>query len=346
VLGGLPKQDGPAIAAALAASFKLDEYEGRVRATWVPRSYSGLINAGPSVTGAQASLATFARTALDQTLPLIDSLTPLDVGADPQDVDAMRAILRATWMELVDELGTEGGPRVARADQLAHQLAGDGTKPFGGFVQFFGQLLGVLKNGELDRSRVVLTSEETTLTDFIVVSDYIRNIVNAWNQYKATFGGTPAAARDLGSGLVRVERALTVIDEAVDEVYAALDSVFVGPDERLTTTFPLTIGTAQSSMAIEELLSWVQSFARTEAPALIENAGTYGVEVVGQTIKTDMGSAVAAFVAFVSAPNGRARNALHHPRVQNSVAELGAALNSARDAAAEVVEQPVVFPGS
>ncbi|MEA2443419.1 MAG: hypothetical protein QOJ12_711 [Thermoleophilales bacterium] len=340
VLGGLPKADGATIQAALQASFELHEYEGMVKYKWVPRSYTGLINTGPGVTGAQASVATFARTALDASLPIIERVPTLDIGADPQELEAARAILRSAWIEFVEELAVEGGPRAARADQLATLLQE-------AYVPRFGILLGVIETDAtghavrdadnelvIVRTGVVLTAEETTLGDFIAIADYIRHTADAWDSYHRRFLGVGAGTRDLGTGLVRVERSLTVIDESVDEVYASLDSVFVGPDERLTITFDTPAG---DPMAIEELLSWVQSFARTEAPALIEAAGIRGLEVVVQTIQFGLQPVVAAFQGFAAAGNGRGRNALQHPRVLNATGELAGALENARLAAVDSV---------
>ena len=105
-------------------------------------------------------------------------------------------------------------------------------------IVLFGRHLGLLDNqDQLDHNRVVLTEEETTLTNYIVVRDYVRNAVRSWDEYVLEFGGGGGATTDLGSGLVRLQRALTVADESVDELYSALDSVFIGPDGGSSRTF-------------------------------------------------------------------------------------------------------------
>ena len=203
----------------------------------ITRSYTGLVNTGAGVTGAQASLATFTHKALDETLPLIEGLKPLSVATDPEELEAVRSILAGSWIQFVDELGVEGGPRRLRADNLADQLAGPRAQGQAilrqglSHIVLFGRHLGLLDNqDQLDHNRVVLTEEETTLTDYIVVRDYVRNAVRSWDEYVLEFGGGGGATTDLGSGLVRLQRALTVADESVDELYSALDSVFIGPD--------------------------------------------------------------------------------------------------------------------
>jgi hypothetical protein len=337
VLGGLPQTSDPiAVQAALTSSFKLEDFEGHTSFTWIPHSYMGLLRTGPGVTGAQASLAAFGRTALDASLPLIDSLTSLVTDVDPQELEAARSILRSAWMEFVDELAVEGGPRTARADQLSGQLTDF-------YVPNFGVLLGVYEQGSngravrqkggdfaISRSRVVTPDEERTLTDFLVVSDYISNTAGAWGRFRDRFYvPTNQGDRDLGTRLVRVERALAVVGESVDELYAALDSVWVGPDERLTIVFD-TRPTGQ--LAIEELLSWVQTFATVEGPQLIEHAGTRGLEVIARTIDQTLIPAVGDFLTFLARARGRAGSALHHPRVRNAGAELESALRITRDA--------------
>jgi hypothetical protein len=83
--------------------------------------------------------------------------------------------------------------------------------------------------------------------------------------------GTPF----FGTQLVLLSRQLSVVSESVDEVRFAMDSVFIGPAERQTLL--LNFGPNLSSLFIEELLSWVQSFSTEEGPMLIEKAGKLGV---------------------------------------------------------------------
>ena len=77
----------------------------------------------------------------------------------------------------------------------------------------------------------------------------------------------------------------------------------------------------------------MQAFASTEAPGLVEHAGTYGVDLVEQTIRVSVAPAVADFLAYAQVANGQAQNGLQHPRVLNAIAALVVALESARVAA-------------
>src|SRR5580700_11784762 len=77
---------------ALTQSFTLTEVEGHVVSTWMPRSYAVQTDLSGGITGAQASIYTRAKEALDQSLPLLDGLYALDPEADADDVGALKAV--------------------------------------------------------------------------------------------------------------------------------------------------------------------------------------------------------------------------------------------------------------
>ena len=131
VLGWRPRASDPkGFQAALMRAFTAREVAGHTEYSWNPRSYAVEIQADlGAVTGAQASLFTRAKGAVDQALPLVDGLKPLRVDFDPENVNAIRAIVQSELSQLADELGVEGGPRVQRVDQLFGFLLGD--EPFG-----------------------------------------------------------------------------------------------------------------------------------------------------------------------------------------------------------------------
>jgi hypothetical protein len=101
---------------ALTQSFTLTEVEGHTQATWNPRTYAVQTDLGGGITGAQASLYTRARDALDKALPLLDGLYPLDPDADPEFVKGLREMARSQMTEIVKELGATGGPSVLRVN--------------------------------------------------------------------------------------------------------------------------------------------------------------------------------------------------------------------------------------
>src|SRR5262249_24058455 len=111
-----------------------------------------------------------------------------------------------------------------------------------------------------------------------LLSDYMTSLAQTWiNNLQFFERATPSSSKTpfFGTQLVLLSRQLSVVAESVDEVRFAMDSVFIGPAERQTLL--LNFGPNQSSMFIEELLSWVQAFSTEEGPMLIEKAGKLGV---------------------------------------------------------------------
>ena len=59
---------------ALTQSFTLAEVEGHIESRWTPRTYAVQTDLSGGITGAQASVYSRAKDALDQSLPLLDGL--------------------------------------------------------------------------------------------------------------------------------------------------------------------------------------------------------------------------------------------------------------------------------
>src|ERR1700736_1895940 len=90
--------DTKGFTAALTKTFALKEVEGHVEWEWKPQNYMVQADLG-EITGAQASIYTRAKAALDQALPLLDGLTPLREDADPDDCEAIRALVRSEFKD-------------------------------------------------------------------------------------------------------------------------------------------------------------------------------------------------------------------------------------------------------
>lgn len=257
--------------AALNQSFSIKHIEGHTEFTWTPRSYAAVQTGLGALTGAQASIYTRAKVALDQVLPLLEGLYPLRADSDQQDTEAIRAIVRSGFTELVNELGVEGGPRVLRVDDLFRQLV-DTTNPDPELVR--GQLGQLASLFGLQRTRVNTIDEEQNLTNFLIVADYILGLQQSWLTQRRFFTRGGGSEPFLGTQLVLVERSLSVVSESVQEVYLAMDSVFLGKEERqvVELAFP-----GEPPLFVGELLSWIDQVASTEGPQLIKDGGKQGV---------------------------------------------------------------------
>jgi hypothetical protein len=116
--------DATGFVGALNQSFQLKTVEGAVVSTWTPRSYVVQSDLSGGITGAQASIYTMAKTVVDQMLPLIDGLYPLDPAANLEDVAAVKDVVTSQLTNLCSEIGYLGGPRVLRVQQYLSLLLG------------------------------------------------------------------------------------------------------------------------------------------------------------------------------------------------------------------------------
>jgi hypothetical protein len=111
----------------------------------------------------QASIATRAKIAVEQALPILDRLSPLN-----EDVEAIKTIVRKQMLALVEELGP---PRVSRVGQIFRLLGGadiDSERRVD--ADSIGGTLGTL------RDQFGLTAP----ADFRIVADSIISLAHTW----------------------------------------------------------------------------------------------------------------------------------------------------------------------
>lgn len=290
VLGRSFKQgDFRSFKAALEVSFEYKEVSGRSTYEWKPRAYPsvGATDIGGGISGAQYSLVSFASSLHQTAAGLIDNLHSLVPDVDEENFEAAKAIFVTAWDEFVGELAREGGARPPRANALVQSIFDPVTGT--GHLVRLGSLLGVLDATEDDgeitvdvsngrfgflRDNVVTSEEEGHLTSFIALSDYYFAVANSWKFYFDTFF---KEKKDLGGRLLDIERQLAVIEDGVNEVLVAMDSVNVDQSERLVIVINFT---GDDNMTVEDYLSWVASFASREAPQLIRDGGKWGVKAI------------------------------------------------------------------
>jgi hypothetical protein len=305
VLGWRPDTRKPGqFVAALNQAFQIKEVDGHTEWTWTPRSYAVQTDMG-AVTGAQASIYTRARQALEAALPLLDGLYSLRADIVPDDQRAIREVARQQMEQLTAEFGTLGGPRVPRIDELFAQLLGRQivTDP---------ELLPSRLNSAVDtstlgelrdrfglvREHVNTVDDEQDLTNYLVIVDYFNGLRQGWSAQKPYFSLSTATLVEpyLGTQLVLLSRALEVVAEAVNEVYFAMDSVFLGPAERQTTQLQLAglsiklpgelseYALGDSDLFVADLLDWVYRVASDEGPRAIQTGGKDGVTALAPSL--------------------------------------------------------------
>ncbi len=336
VLGWRPRVSDPkSFAAALQNSFTITPFEGRVNVTWTPKNYASTISADlGAITGAQASLYARGQSINNQLQPLLDGLTALRSDPDYSDMEAVRAVVRVTVQEIADEFGNLGGPRFARVDQLFKRLGATPKKPqdittatkwaaICNHVQH-GQLNKLLERFGLVIANVNTIDDEQDLTNFLIVLDCIADLESSWKQFKTNFA--PGASNPwFGTQLVLIARALAVTSELVDDLEFALDSVFIGNDERYTTNL---VFTSHDDMWLGDLLDWLTRFARTEGRELLEDSGKDGGEAFKETTEELNKLVNDASNAYQVSRGNAMPPGYRTPRVHRAISSLSNQINS------------------
>ncbi len=299
ILGQNIKSDPKAFVTTLNKNFTAKVNNGYTEYEWKPQTYAPVHNdLGGTVSGAQASLYHRAKSALNDAMPILDKLYPLDPAADLQNADAMRAIIRTEMIELVNELGASGGPRVQRVDNLFQLLIGD-AEDNGSADRVGGQLKNLADVFGLSPDRVNTVDEEQNYGNFLIIRDYLVALRGSWNDYIED----SESGAFVGPQLILLSQALSVVADSVQDVYRIMDMVFLGstdrqavsidfrtvqspPGMRVDEAFPLPDGTAYLKkdlaklvppMSVEGLLSWAWRFGAEEGPALAKAGGKLGI---------------------------------------------------------------------
>jgi hypothetical protein len=291
VLGWRPRsQDTAAFEAALAAAFQLSESEDHTVATYSPRGFAIQADLG-AVSGGQASLYSRATAARTQMITLLDALTPLRPDADTENCESFRKLVRDALTTMVSELGTPGGPRVAVVDAFLRQLLGAAPAqvPATQTADTIGGQLGQVRDQfGLTDAFVNNVDQEGIRTAFWTLVDLALDTNRAWVLVRGQFTGRGRGAQQgfLGTELVLISQLLSAVAEQLDDLQAALDSVYISAAEQQTIVLP-----GSNGLTLDGLLTWVRSVVTEEGPRIARDTGRDGIrtslmptvlDVVGQ----------------------------------------------------------------
>jgi len=274
VLGWRPSGDVAGFQAALNGAFQLREVEGHTEWAWQQRGYSVQADMG-ALTGAQASIYARAKSALDQILPLLAGLTPLNPALfPPQDLEAIRTVVTAELQDLVSELALPGGPRIQRVDQFFQLLTGERAGARNLNPDVVQGNLGTLRDRfGLTVDEIDTVDEERIVTNFRIVVEQVLSLQASWSRDRGLL--TPLDPRaSFGTVLIWLSRSLEAVCESVADLTFALDSVFVDAAQRqvIELNFP-----NEKTLLLSDLLDWVERATRDEGPRIIQDAGKDGV---------------------------------------------------------------------
>lgn len=262
--------------ASLEQAFPGEQDGAKTKYLWNPRTYAVLSELGGGISGAQASIYHQARSAWEDIEPLLNNLTPITLKADTEKAEAIRAIVQTEMIELVNELGYEGGPRVQRVDYLFRILGDENS----GLVEQLKDAFAI------DRKDVVTVEDEEQYTHQIMIENRIEALKQSWEKIKIEF--IDSEQKYFGTQLVLISRSLAVVADAVEETMNVMDSVGLGPSERKTLLLEwndTNNKNQKQSLLLGDMLEWIQAFARDEGPRLAVNGGVPGVKVIAETAK-------------------------------------------------------------
>jgi hypothetical protein len=218
----------------------------------------------------------------------------------------------------VNDLGIEGGPRVPRVDQLFMQLLGAPTPTNPEMAK--GELGTLRDRFGLERKYVTTVADEQNLTNYIVLVDYVIGLNNSWTAQKGYFTRNGGPEPFFGTQLVLLSRALDVVAQSVQDVYFAMDSVFLGAAERQTILLDFSSVPGGSSLFVAELLDWIDRAASEELPGQLQESGKDAIDSMALTINR-LHQFVSASLIPAQSPKGLAPG-YRTPRVQRALREL------------------------
>jgi hypothetical protein len=319
--------------AALTNTVSLKQVKGHIEWDVKPQNYMVQADLG-EITGAQASIYTRAKVALDQSTPLLNGLTLLGAPTcDIEDMEAMRALIRTELTGLVGELGVVGGPRVQRVDSLFSLLLGPTPDPKDP-ANVGGQLKQLATRFGLKSDNVNTIDDEQDYTNYLILVDYINSLYQTWSNQRDFFTGS--AAPFLGTQLVLLSQTLDALVESVHEAYDAMDSVFFGPSDRQATMLRFF---NESPISIADLFGWVEDFATNEGLQLVQEAGKDGIVAFRPTISR------LEYLVFLTMTESRAHSSVpvhgfHTARVQRAVENVGDYLEQTEEKVEDIQRKP------
>lgn len=287
--------DAKGFVGALSQSFTLTEVEGHIESKWNPKSYTVQTDLAGGITGAQASLYARAQVAQEKCLPLLDGLYALDPRADPEYVTALREMAKSQICEIVKQFGVVP-PSILRVNTYFEILLGVDRKKMineeeflrhnpehsvwtmtdpdriGGTLGDIRKIYGIYfqrdgKDNPLSNS----VDDEQDITNFRVISDYMTSLLMTWlSNFEYFRLSTHKMPAFLGTQLILIGRQFNVVAETVNEVRFALDSVFIGPNERQQL---LLVFQHDPAMYLEDVLTEIEGTVTDEGPRLIKDGG-------------------------------------------------------------------------
>ena len=247
------------------------EVEGRTIFEVSSRPLGGTSGSVGGLSIAQASLYARAQAAYAEAKSRLATLKPLQQpAADPENVEALRAVTLIEYRRLVNELGRAGGLREQWIDKLFEVLLGpQGT----GDVELGSDSLlkKIQTEYGLEDSKINSPEEHENVINYRIVNDALADLYRGWRRFKTQL------VSDFGELSGEFSRQLALIEEAVTDVESELDEASIDIIAR-------EIFKVDAKLTLDDLLSWIREFATEEAPLLVADGGRIGIGATKPTL--------------------------------------------------------------
>jgi hypothetical protein len=318
VLNWKPKDDPQGFSNALLRTFTLKEVEGHTVWTVNTPGTTTPMDVTADLSGAQRSLYVRAKDIVDAASRTAKTLYSLSATTDPQDADALTALVSDLMNQIPDELGFYGGPRPLRVDMLFDQLLGPlafftwpagvpmpspaPTAPFFGVGQLgaggtrgsvltdpdqiggsLGQLRAIFGLGMND-GLVNTLDEEQNQTNYRIVADYLISLRQSWEANRGFFL-SPSQQLLAGSSVQKfLGTQIVLITRQLQVVGEAVEELRFTLDSVFVgqdARSALEIDLADgSSFFLEDGLSWIYDFATDQGQRFLQEGGKLGMQTV------------------------------------------------------------------
>jgi hypothetical protein len=312
-------------------------------------------------------------------LPTIQAFHP---GADPEEIAALKALIDSQLRYLVDEFGRIDGPRAPRITALFMALRGQEQTDNKPEVMGSVKLLGKRALLDCTTTRVTTVQDEVQTTNYGLVKSYVEQIFTIWQENNSTLF---LPCDNYSARLEQVNVLLPVVNEANKAFVAALEAIGFSPHSQISTASNLELLSSQKedpnsagepkqkpeeklseeekaaakeeaemyapppNLTIRELDEWIDQFTALEAPAILGDAGQFGMDLVAYHAD-ELFTVVYSILLGMKRQHLRGSmlvRALYHERVKWSLEDLFFHLKRLADAADGVPRSvPVITNGS
>jgi len=271
ILGARVNGDATKILNLLSSSFASSDQGGQASYTWRPRGVTTVSSSMGQLVGGQVTLYQQVQDIQTQVTRLLDSLEPIVLDADDEDIAAFKQDVAVSLAAIVSETGRPGGAVTARVTVLRQTLQGDLTT-----LQTKLGLVGVIDPAlliDMDVTEKEQNRQNFTLLEAGGTLDTLLTSTNV-----ANFSGTQ---------LAKLNWLIEVIPTTVQQIYVAMDSVGFGPADRRVTAIDGQNGSIDPT-TIEQLLLWIESAVSVDWPNRLVAGSARTTEV--QAVKREADS--------------------------------------------------------